>query len=351
LVHQASITGIVLNVFGGQASTKHRLHSVKVFRWIGWFGCVLVWIYFVFGGYEKILAYGSGMDAYAYRLIGYDDRDRSLIASIEAARRIVLPFVFLYFYKLFKISDNFRGIGYVIFVLITLFVGSVLTLDRAPILLFFLLFIYIKFTEGIGKKELIVLGVSTLIIIIAGGGLVTFLQYNISNFSIIDVIGTGLNFIWHRTILVPSIASIELSFSLFPFGADKLLMQYSRLGALLGFDYIGSTTDLSVYVTPVGAIADIWRNFGIVGCIAVGFILGIYFSWADYFVRRADPLVQVAGSFTAISLSFYFIFGLFFSQGVFFQMVFFMGILWYSRKDTVIRSDAKSSQYPRRQEA
>ena len=344
LVYRASIAHVELDVFREQVLTRHRLHSVKIFRWMGWFGCMLVWIYFATGGYEKIMAYGSDMDSWAYRLIGFDDRNRFLIASIEVARRIILPFVFLYFYKLFKLSDHFHGIGYVIFILISLFVGAVLTLDRAPILLFFLLFIYIKFTEGIGKIKFIALGISTLIIVLMGGGLVTFLQYNIMDFSLVDILGTGVNFILHRIILVPSIASIELSFSIFPFEADKLFMQYSRLGALLGFDYIGTSEDLSIYVTPVGAIADIWRNFGLIGCIVVGFILGIYFSWVDYFIRRADPLVQVAGSFTAISLSFYFIFGVFFSQGVFFQLFFLMSVLWYSRRDCIVKCGGKKTQ-------
>jgi hypothetical protein len=104
--------------------------------------------------------------------------------------------------------------------------------------------------------------------------------------------------------------------------------------ALFGRDLIGSRTELSFFVTPVGAIADIWRNFGWSGVILVALGLGWFIKKIDNFTYRSFRIFWVVSTFNIFSLCFYFIFGLFFSQGVFFQILFTYFYCSYSARST-----------------
>lgn len=307
-----------------------KIQMFKLPSYLAWIGVISIWVYFVMGGYEKLLSLGSGMDAWEFRLIGYDDRSRFLIAALEAARRVLLPYAALYFFVVRSIGVRL-SIWLLVFLLFTQFVGAVVTLDRAPILLFFLMLIYVKLCRGTSIGYLVKVGSGIFITIVLLGGFTTFIQHNLSGFSIIDVITTGLDFFIHRSVVVPSIASIELSFHLFPLNSEKLQLAYSRLTALIGGNYVGSQEDLSIYVTPVGAIADIWRNFGILGVVVVAIFLGWYFRCLDDFIRKSSPVMWVVGSFNVLSLCFYYIYGVFFSQGVVFQMIL---VYWLLRKES-----------------
>lgn len=309
---------------------KNRKKFFKLPTYLAWIGVVSIWSYLVMGGYEKLLNLGSEMDSWEFRLIGYDDRSRFLIAALEAARRVLLPYAALYFFVARSIGVRFSS-GLLAVLLFSQFVGSVVTLDRAPILLFFLMLVYVKLCRGGTLGHLAKFSGLVLLTVILLGGISTFIQYNLSGFSIVDVITTGLDFLIHRSVVVPSIASIELSFHLFPFDSEKLLLAYSRLTALVGGDYVGSQEDLSIYVTPVGAIADIWRNFGLLGVALVAIFLGWYFRCLDDFVRKSSPVMWIVGSFNVLSLCFYYIYGVFFSQGVIFQMIL---VYWLLRKES-----------------
>lgn len=283
-------------------------------------GVAAIWVYFAMGGYEKLLSYGSDLDSWEFRMIGYDDRSRILIAGLEAARRVLLPYAALYFFVMRALGMRF-SYPLILFLLFTQFVGAVVTLDRAPILLFFVMLIYVKLCRGLGAGYLLRMGLILLLVVMGLAGVTTFIQYNMGGFSAWEVAQTGVNFLVHRTIVVPSIASIELSFHLFPEGAEKLLLAHSRLTALFGGTYVGTQEDLSIYVTPVGAVADIWRNFGHMGVVVVAALLGWYFRRLDGFLRKCSPIMWVVGSFNVVSLCFYYVFGVFFSQGVMFQML------------------------------
>jgi hypothetical protein len=312
-------------------------------------GVLSIWIYFAMGGYEKLLNYGSDMDSWEFRLIGYDDRSRFLIAALEAARRVLLPYAALYFFVVRAIGVRFPR-WLLAFLLFTQFVGAVVTLDRAPILLFFLMLIYVKLCRGASFGYLLRIGSIIFASIVLLGGLTTFIQYNLGGFSIVEVVTTGLDFFIHRTVVVPSIASIELSFHLFPLDSEKLLLAHSRLTALFGGTYVGSQDDLSVYVTPVGAVADIWRNFGFQGVVLVAFYLGWYFRRLDGFLRRSSPVMWIVGSFNVVSLCFYYIYGVFFSQGVIFQMILVYWLLFaesrlYQRSSATARLVAQEPRH------
>ena len=110
-------------------------------------------------------------------------------------------------------------------------------------------------------------------------------------------------------------------------------MRYSRLIALFTGNYIGALLDVSLYITPVGVVADVWRNMGYLGIIIVGIFFGVYFHTIDRLIKLTDPITKVATSFTVISLVFYFFYGTFFSQGLFLQLIFIYFVLKYSMRD------------------
>lgn len=292
-------------------------------------GVILTAIYFVDGGYEKILAFGTIMDSWAFRLIGYDDRSRFLIAALEASRRVLLPFSVGYFFALYRLARP-RGI-LLILILGAFFqlLGAAMTLDRAPILLFFVMFLYVSACVGMTYFKILRTVIITILVVLPVAGLTTFLQYNISSFTLADVLETGQKFLLHRTLIVPSIASIELSFVPFPEHAPKLYLQFSRLTALFGGTYVGTEDVNSIYVTPVGAIADAWRNFGYLGVCLSAVFLGAYAALLDRFIKKVNPISRIVHSFNALSLAFYFIFGVLFSQGIVFQMLLGASLLFY----------------------
>jgi hypothetical protein len=324
---------LIIDVKNINRNYFYSLNRVKRIYYYGIGSCFLVWIYFFTGGYEKIASFGQDIDQWEYRIIGYDDRSRLLIAALELSRRVVLPFSIIYLLGVRTLTLNYPSKKMIYFFLFTLLLAGVMTLDRGPILLFVILLAYKQYCFSTGSKSLIRLGIISIFLIVFFGGLVTFLQYNISEFALSDIFTTGFNFFWHRMILVPSIASIELSYHIFPLGSEKLLLQYSRLGALFGQKYIAIGGSDALYVTPCGFLADIWRNLGWIGVSMISLILGFYFALLDNLVRVSDPFTRIAVSFTIVSLCFFLIFGVFFSQGVFFQIFFSILILYILRKD------------------
>ncbi len=294
---------------------------------LGMSGTFLTFVYMVLGGYQKLLLIGSDIDSATFRFVGYDDRSRFLIAALELSRRILLPISAQYFWV--RRRQKVEKASLILFtLLLAQIIGSLSTLDRAPILLFFMMFI---FTEGSllkSRKKLGFMMVKTLIVVAFVAGLTTFLQYNLTSFSLTDIFTYGEAFLIHRTAIVPSIAAVELSYYEFPFHSPKLFLSFSRLGALFGAHYVGSHDKNSRYVSPVGALGDIWRNFGLTGIIVVAFILGIVFSRLDIRYAHMSRTWRIVSSFSILSLGFYYVFGVFFSQGVFAQMFFTFGLFF-----------------------
>ncbi len=99
-------------------------------------------------------------------------------------------------------------------------------------------------------------------------------------------------------------------------------MKYSRLSALFGGTYVGTNTDTSIFVTPVGFVGDIWRNFGYLGVVFFSYVLGVIFQFLDRDSRKLSSPMGIAFNFTILTLSFYLTNGFMFSQGVMIQLVF-----------------------------
>ena len=281
------------------------------------FSLVSILIYFFTGGYEKLLLMGSDIDAWEYRLIGYDDRSRVLTAILEISRRVFLPVAILYFLLIRKIGKEEYGNFLILLIFIQL-LAATMTMDRAPFFVLLILFFFNYFTGAKSIRNVFIFLLIGFISIVLLAGIVTNLQYNIVDFNTANVLGMGLDFFVHRMWLVPSIAPIELSFSLFPWDGDKLWLEYSRLGALVTGQYVGTSEAHSIYVAPVGAIGDIWRNFGLVGLFVISIFLAFYFRGLDLMANKVSPIALVVGNFLVFALCFYWVMGVFFSQGAFF---------------------------------
>jgi hypothetical protein len=243
-----------------------------------------------------------------------------------------LPFLTCYFVLISYYSNIYKK-NYIFLIVVSLIVSSLMTLDRAPIMLVIILFAYIKYCTAQNLFSLLTIGALAIVGIFFIGGILTFIQYNISDFEFSDVVVVGKDFIVNRVILAPNFVPIELSYGLFDRDSDKLFLEHSRLLAIFTGKYVGTVADNSLYVGPVGAIADIWRNLGFLGVAFFGCALGYYFRILDRKIQVADPITQVAISFTVMTLVFYLFYGTFFSQGVFLQIIFIYCILRFSVGD------------------
>ncbi|MDO8948621.1 MAG: O-antigen polymerase [Desulfocapsaceae bacterium] len=309
---------LTLNATVSRYSYNKKLLYLPRFLFL--FSLFSILIYFMAGGYEKLMLLGSEMDRWEFRLIGYDDRSRVLTAILQISRRIFLPVAILYYMLLKKIGAKVSHT----FILILIFaqlLASSMTMDRAP---FFTLLILIGYAylSGIrGVTKFLKLFLCSFVLIVLVAGIITNLQYNITSFSFMEIVSMGLDFIIHRVWLVPSITPIELSFANFVWDSDKLFLEFARIGALITGNYVGTSEANSIFVTPVGAIGDIWRNFGFTGILIVPFLLGCYFKKLDMLANKVSVISLVVGDFLVIALCFYWVMGVFFSQGAFFVCI------------------------------
>jgi hypothetical protein len=281
---------------------------------IGIIACGLIAIYFLAGGYEKLILLGSDADSWGFRLVGYDDRSRYLTVMLEVSRKFLLPLSLLYvliFKHFYSYKSGKLAFAFAFFQLL----AASMTLDRAP---FFILLVVIIFPYMLSRRGLIgfvKLLLIAFIFIVLLGGLITNLQYNIIDFSLSEIVNMGLDFVLHRFLLVPSITPIELSFAIFPPESEKLWLKYSRLNQLIGGELVGTSDDASLFVAPVGAVGDIWRNFGFFGLLVWGLILGLISKIFDIGLKHAPFPIVLVQYFLVVSLSFYYVMGVFFSQG------------------------------------
>lgn len=297
----------------------------QLFYFISFLAIIFLFFYLYKVGFNKILLLGSDLSPKEFRFsVTFEDENSAYNNFLQISRRIFFPMVIVYFFFFYRSLNVFSKlkISFLIFLVASFLLACLITLDRAPIITFIIVFFYIwvlgaKFT----LFNLIKVPVFIFLIIILGG-LMTYVQHNIIDFKLSDVLESGFNFLWHRVWAAPSIVGIELSTSLFPYDSEKLYMQYSRLGVLFGSERVGSQSSASIYVGPVSFIGDIWRNLGLLGVSLVSFFLGFLFSFLDFVARRVNILYSASLGILCITFVFYLTHGVFFSMGVFFQMIF-----------------------------
>ncbi len=313
----------------------YALQRHRFFFWMALISIALVWINFAFGGYEKLALFGQDISKLEYRLIGFNDRDRVLTAMLQLARRLTLPFCAIYFLLLNKYSNKYSG-WFNAFLVFSLFSGILMTLDRGPFMLMIVMFAYIYYSTAKNLLKIGLYGIVSLVVIVVLGGALSFVQHNIQDFNFDDVLLTGSDFILNRVVMAPNFVPIELSYGIFDVSTDKLWLRYARITAIFTGEYVGTLQDNSLYVGPVGAVADIWRNMGFYGIVPIGILLGLFFAKMEEFLDASDPITCTAASFTLITLVFYFVYGTFFSQGVFLQIAFLYVVLKYVKSDGIM---------------
>ena len=282
-----------------------------------------------FGGLNKLFLLGSDIDKIDYRVYGAEDRDRSIMALLQVSRRLILPFSSLYFYMLYRLSGFYKYKVYSLFSFVFLLSGSIVTLDRGPILLIVIMicFYFYTFTNNRLLFFSKLIPIFTLILVFFG--VLSYIQHNILTFSFDDILDSSLHFFLKRIFLATSTVPIELSYGIFDLSSDKLYGQYSRLFAFFSGSYHGFSNnienfDASLYVSPVGIFADIWRNFGFSGLIFIGFLFGLIFNRFDVLSSKLGSVVYLPYVFTILSFVFYLLYGVLFSQGVFLQLSFLL---------------------------
>jgi len=295
---------------------------------------IMVFVFFYKVGFQKLSLLGTEMDAWQFRMIGFDDTSRILIAFNELARRVILPF-FLVIELLNVLLVTRYKKKYFYFVLFLFAVGIVNTLDRAPLMTLMVLFIYIYIAVNPSIKKMVFGSFIALLSISILASLMTYFQYNILDFDLMTIINSALDFIMHRVLMVPTHAALELSYIKFPMDGPFLNFQYTRLGALFGMEYVGTEMSNSVYVAPVGYIADSWRNLGFFGVLFTSILLGFFASFVDRNLKKLNFYLAVVVSFMFVAFTLFLIFGVFYSQGSFVQMAFIGFIILVLNKDIV----------------
>lgn len=307
------VTGNHLN----EITESNRCMANKVATSFGWVSVLIIVIYYAAGGYKKILLLGSDIDSVVYRIIGYDDTSRVLTALLELARRILMPYALLIKLSFEKYNYSKDRLTLSIFTVAAI-LGAIVNLDRGPIFLYMALFFFFYyFTSEVSTYR----KTFSLFVFITAVGLmgsvVTLLQYNMLDFDLASVYQSFFSILLDRIVLDPVRMGELYSFGDSSLLGNPLYLKYSRLGALFGSQYVGTESEYSMYVAPVGLVGDVWRNFGMPGAVYVGLAHGMVFKYLSRLLRMSDLIISLPIYFLFIILILYMFYSGLFSQGPF----------------------------------
>lgn len=298
---------------------------------LGWFSVLIIAIYYTVGGYKKILLLGSNIDAWNYRIIGYDDTSRILTAFLEVARRILMPYAILTKLALAKYQYSKNKLSLVIFITAAIF-GAIVNLDRGPIFLNIMLFFFFYFfssNTSAAKK----FAYFILFALIVGmiGSIVTYLQYNKFDFDLLNIYQGSFAILIDRVMMDPVRMAEVYAFGNISLWDNPLYLKYSRLGALFGAQYVGTEYEFSMYVAPVGLFGDVWRNFGMPGAVYIGLCHGFIFKIFSEWLKKSNFVITLPVYFLLFSLILYLFYGGIFSQGPFALLFIIFILAWFNR--------------------
>lgn len=324
-------------IFGGGAATPFRpkrsrlqlpeisqgtiRKSHKLINIIGLISCFFSIYYVVDGGYQKIQMLGSNIDSVDFRFLGLNDRSKLISVPMELSRRILLPFVILAKMSLNRFTHAKNRSMLHLFLLVFVIV-SIINLDRGPIMMCIVLLAYQLFSVHRSLIYRVVVGSIAVMAITFTGALFTFLQYNNLDFQFQDLVDTLDNILIDRIILSPVRMAQHWVFDRWSLFAEPLYLKYSRIGVLVGREYIGSHESVSYLIAPVGIIGDIYRNLGTKGMFFLGLLLGWLFLLIEYRLRFIPPVFQMPVNFVTLILAMYLYYGNIFSLGPFAIIVF-----------------------------
>jgi len=330
LTNLVSIAAIVLAIFSyglaggriilmplGMKTIREDFPHLAFNRFIfitTWLAILFSLPYLLMYAIPKTLAFGSDMDGHAFRLLGFDDARRSISFLFEIARRVLFPIIIvtgLVFGSIVKNKITF------FFGLFIFFLDSFSTFDRGPVFIFLLVLFLGRFLIGAKMRYIWFKLPLFIFILIIIGAAITTLQYNSSDLSIFTIVHEGFRLLYSRIIFDPAYMSIEYNFNRYS-DLQPLFLEHSRIGVLIGRDYVGSTNINSHFVTPVGFVSDIWRNFGIVGVFIISYLISVMFIFFSYQSRKLKTFYLPAFSITMLILSATLIYGVLFSLGTIF---------------------------------
>jgi hypothetical protein len=299
---------------GRPASIRDRVLAISLA--FAWFSVSATLLYYASGGYKKILMLGSNVDAWEFRIIGYDDVNRMLTSVFELGRRVLMPYALISLCAL-SAAGHFRGgTGRMRLFFATAVMAAIVNLDRGPVFMYAVLFFYIYVTvsrQSALRKATV--GALLIAFVALGGSLLTQLQYNILDFDLETILVGGSAVLLDRIVLDPARMGELLSFQEPSLWDRPLYLAYSRLSVLWGGDYVGTEDAMSLYVSPTGLVGDVWRNFGVTGEVVVGCLHGLLFVAITRALRRCDPVVILPVHFLLIVLILYTFYSGIFSQG------------------------------------
>lgn len=297
---------------------------LRVF-WI--YSVLSVSIYFILSGYQKLSLLGSGLEAWDYRMIGFDDTSVALKVLLETSRRVLLPFLLITEIiqrKYRKSADLIHNI-YLFLLIVVSLISIASTFDRGPLLVFLMAFIFPLLLLNPNISRFINVSAFGLVTIGLLASIATYLQYNVTQFSFDQIILSALQFFLQRVFLDPSVTAISFGFDLFPSDGTFLNFRFSRIGFLFGSAYVGTESANSVFVAPVGVVADAWRNYSYLGVSLTAILNALIAIRVDRYIKNRSTLpFSLSISFVYFSFALFQIFGVFYSMGAFFQIFFLL---------------------------
>jgi len=312
--------------------------QVRLLRLFWIYSAFSVSIYFFLSGYQKLSLLGSGVDAWDYRMIGFDDTPVILKILLETSRRVLLPFLLITEIIRIKYNDgrlfSIENKYFFLLIFVTL-ISIASTLDRGPLLVFIMAFLFPLLLLNPDISRFIKVSSAGLITIGLLASIVTYLQYNVTLFSFDQIILSAFQFFLQRVFLDPSFTAISLGFDLFPPDGEFLNFRFSRIGVLFGAEYVGTESSDSIFVAPVGAIADAWRNYSYAGVSLTAILNALIAIRVDRYIKHRSTLpFSLSISFVYFSFALFQVFGVFYSMGAFFQIFFllFFPILFKNRR-------------------
>ena len=275
--------------------------------------CVL---YFLRYGISKLGNLGTDLSGKDFRRMGFDDVPIFWALSLEFTRKVIFPFLLVYFYA----SDKKQLFWSSTFFFL---LAATATLDRFPFLIALIFWFYVSYQSSSNFLHLILKLVIMVLILGFVASILTYVQHNQINIELNIILLSAIDFLLHRVLLIPTYAATEIGFHY----ADIhgfFNLRYSRLGYLIGNARIGFDTAGAdpYFVAPVGVVADTYRNFGYIGVLVVSVFLGWFvaqfskISSTNTIHAMRGKYVFVKG-FMIINLATYLVFGNFFTMGVF----------------------------------
>lgn len=329
-------------------SDKVQLKLTIIIRYLVLASAGYILFFSFFSGLNKLSLLGSDLDKETFRFIGYDDESIILQLPLELARRILLPLSAVYLASILSMSRNKSVFGLFLLAILSLFLGALVTLDRSPVLLALVTLMFCIYVFLSNVRFVLLFFPLFVVVLPLAGSVITMLQHNLLEFTYWEIWEQAFLVAKNRIWLDPLRMACRASFDLFNGWDNYLLLKYARVASLITGEYVGTFSENSIYVAPVGIVADIWRNFGYIGTIIVPTMLGGCLLQIGNRMRRSHPVMINVSLFISLEFAFYVNYGNLFSYGAILLLFLLLASTsqlfqgGYSANSWTVKTDAKS---------